>query len=57
MLVKLSIYEARRETMGGDVTREGKEGDKFSLKEGLRLANTLAAHKWVKRLGLNILSD
>jgi len=34
MLVKISIYEARRGTMGGDVTREGKEGDKFSHKEG-----------------------
>lgn len=57
MLVKLSICEARRGAKGGDVTREGKEGDRFSHRRGLQLANTLALHKWVKSLGLNILSD
>lgn len=57
MLVKLSIYEARMGTMGGDVTRRGKRVTNSVTRRGLRLANTIATHKWVKSLGLNILSD
>lgn len=57
MLVKLSIYEARRGTMGADVTRSGKRVTNSVTRRGLWLANTIATHKWVKSLGLNILSD
>ena len=43
--------------MGADVTRSGKRVTNSVTRRGLRLANTIATHKWVKSLGLNILSD